>query len=37
MILKRRDELDIRIRSSFAGFVAGFVTACLLIMMSGAL
>lgn len=30
--LNRRDELDIRIRASFAGFVAGFVTCGLLIM-----
>jgi hypothetical protein len=35
--LNRRDELDIRIRASFAGFVAGFVACALLIMMSGAL
>jgi hypothetical protein len=30
--LNRRDELDIRIRTGFAMFVAGFVTAMLLIM-----
>jgi hypothetical protein len=34
VILKRRDEFDIRIRASFAGFVTGFVAACLLIMLS---
>jgi len=30
--LNRRDELDIRIRTGFAMFVAGFVTCGLLIM-----
>jgi hypothetical protein len=32
--LKRRDEFDIRIRTGFAMFITGFVTACLLIMLS---
>lgn len=32
MVLSRRDELDIRIRTAFGAFVAGFVVAILLIM-----
>jgi hypothetical protein len=32
--LNRRDELDIRVRTAFGSFIAGFVAACLLIMMS---
>lgn len=32
MVLSRRDELDIRIRTAFGAFVAGFVSCGALIM-----
>jgi hypothetical protein len=34
MVLNRRDELDIRVRSFFAGGVTGFVAGVLLIMLT---
>jgi tetrahydromethanopterin S-methyltransferase subunit F len=34
MVLNRRDELDIRVRTGFASFIAGFVSACLFLMVA---
>jgi hypothetical protein len=34
MVLSRRDELDIRIRTAFGAFIAGFVACGLLIMLA---
>lgn len=32
MVLNRRDELDIRVRTAVGSFIAGFVSCALLIM-----